>query len=205
MTTAPQPPHGRPSPGLRASHEDREAVTERLREAAGDGRIDLDELGERLERALTAKTYGDLEPLTADLPALRPARPEPAPQPPLILNGGIGGAQRAGPWLVPSHIVATGGVGGVKLDFTRADCARHEVAIEAHGDVGGVVIVLPEGWFVDSNGFSSPGLGGFKDKTGGTRQQDSPVIRLSGSGGIGGVVARPPNRWERRRLRDAPG
>ncbi|KPC69602.1 hypothetical protein ADL27_54005, partial [Streptomyces sp. NRRL F-6602] len=57
-----------PRDQLRVSHEERDAVVERLRDAAGDGRLDIDELEERVGRALTAKTYGELAPLTADLP-----------------------------------------------------------------------------------------------------------------------------------------
>jgi fatty acid desaturase len=48
---------------------DRERVAERLRTAAGEGRLTPEELEERLEAALSARTQADLAPLTADLPA----------------------------------------------------------------------------------------------------------------------------------------
>jgi hypothetical protein len=54
---------------LRASDADRDAVAERLRQAAVEGRLDPDELEQRLHRALRAKTYGDLDGLLDDLPA----------------------------------------------------------------------------------------------------------------------------------------
>ena len=54
---------------LRASDADREAVTTRLHEAAVEGRLDPDELEERLHLALRARTYGELRHLVADLPA----------------------------------------------------------------------------------------------------------------------------------------
>ena len=54
---------------LRISDEDRHQVAEILREAAGEGRIDLDELDERLEATYAARTYADLVPITLDLPA----------------------------------------------------------------------------------------------------------------------------------------
>ena len=62
---------------LRASYEDRDRVAETLRIAAGDGRLSADELDQRLEAALTARTYGELAALTRDLPAVRgaPAAP----------------------------------------------------------------------------------------------------------------------------------
>src|SRR5256885_4287218 len=58
-----------PAGELRASHEDRDRVAELLRMAAGDGRLTAEELDERLERALTARTYGELAALSKDLPA----------------------------------------------------------------------------------------------------------------------------------------
>ena len=54
---------------LRASYEDRDRVVELLRVSAGDGRLTADELDERLELAMTARTYGELAKLVADLPA----------------------------------------------------------------------------------------------------------------------------------------
>ena len=53
---------------LRASDVDRDAVIDRLREAAGEGRLEPDELEQRVDRALRARTYGDLAALLADLP-----------------------------------------------------------------------------------------------------------------------------------------
>jgi hypothetical protein len=53
---------------LRASDADREAVTDRLRHAAGEGRLEPDELEERVHAALQARTYGELGMLVADLP-----------------------------------------------------------------------------------------------------------------------------------------
>jgi Flp pilus assembly protein TadB len=54
---------------LRASDADRDAVAERLRQAAVEGRLDPDELEQRLHAALRAKTYGELDRLLGDLPA----------------------------------------------------------------------------------------------------------------------------------------
>lgn len=59
---------------LRASDADRDAAAERLRTAAAEGRLDTDELDERLDVALRARTYGELDRLLVDLPANLPAR-----------------------------------------------------------------------------------------------------------------------------------
>ena len=59
---------------LLASDADRDRVAERLRTAAGEGRLTPAELEERLEGAFSARTDAELEPLVADLPTSRPAR-----------------------------------------------------------------------------------------------------------------------------------
>jgi DUF1707 SHOCT-like domain len=63
---------------LRASDADRERIAERLRKAAAEGRILTEELEHRLMAAFSARTYGELEPLVADLPreVARRDRPE---------------------------------------------------------------------------------------------------------------------------------
>ena len=173
---------------------------ERLREAAAEGRIDLDELETRLEAALTAKTYADLAPLTADLPPVVP----PAPAPPMVVKGGVQGASRTGRWTVPSRITAYGGVAGVKLDFTRTRCRLPEIDIEAHGQAAGVTLVIPDGWAPDVTGLDPGRGGGLTDKTTPDRLAGTPLVRLTGTGGPAGVVIRHPNRWERRKLAANP-
>jgi hypothetical protein len=59
---------------LRASDADREAVIDRLRKAAAEGRLEPDELEERVEDALRARTYGELAQLVSDLPGSSVAR-----------------------------------------------------------------------------------------------------------------------------------
>lgn len=53
---------------LLASDAERDAVTDRLRRAAGEGRLEPDELGERVEAALRSRTRGELARLLVDLP-----------------------------------------------------------------------------------------------------------------------------------------
>jgi hypothetical protein len=63
---------------LRAADADRERTAERLRAAAAEGRLSPDELEERLEVALAARTYAQLEAAVADLPAAEPPAATPA-------------------------------------------------------------------------------------------------------------------------------
>src|SRR5437763_5217344 len=68
---------------VRASDADREHIAERLRDAAGEGRLLSEELEERLARAFRARTYGELDPLVSDLP--RPPAPRRRLTPGMIL------------------------------------------------------------------------------------------------------------------------
>jgi DUF1707 SHOCT-like domain len=54
---------------LRASDADREQVTRRLQEASTEGRLAHEELEQRVESALSARTYGELDSVLSDLPA----------------------------------------------------------------------------------------------------------------------------------------
>ena len=78
----PRLPHEPGDPArLRVSDDDRHWVAELVREAAGEGRLDLDELDQRLEAAYAAKTYADLVPITADLPVGGSATATPVSRP----------------------------------------------------------------------------------------------------------------------------
>lgn len=67
-----------PASGLRVSDADRDAVAAELAEHLRVGRLGLDEFDERVGRAISARTRGDLDRLLADLP-----RPMPPPPPAL--------------------------------------------------------------------------------------------------------------------------
>lgn len=53
---------------IRCSDADRDATAAALRQHLADGRITVDEFGERLDRAFAARTYGDLAAVMVDLP-----------------------------------------------------------------------------------------------------------------------------------------
>ena len=56
------------NPNLRAADADRERIAERLRQSHAEGRLDLTEFQQRLERCYEAKTVGELDELVRDLP-----------------------------------------------------------------------------------------------------------------------------------------
>ena len=66
---------------MRAADSDRQAVADKLRVALDEGRLDLHEYDERLQRAYAAKTYGELDGLLTDLPVGVPAPRTPTEAP----------------------------------------------------------------------------------------------------------------------------
>src|SRR5258708_20720848 len=138
---------------LRASHEDRDRVVERLRVAAGDGRLTADELDERLDVALTARAYGELEAVLADLPAAGPALAGgvEAVSPEAVSRIAVDSAtaKRDGPWAVPQRLEIESKRGSVVVDFTSAVIALPTLEIEASVRSGSVTLVVPPDVFVD--------------------------------------------------------
>jgi hypothetical protein len=60
---------------LRVGDADRDAVATALREHFAQGRLTLDELRERLDATFAARTFGDLVPITDDLPGRASSAP----------------------------------------------------------------------------------------------------------------------------------
>ncbi|KKD07501.1 DUF1707 SHOCT-like domain-containing protein [Streptomyces sp. WM6386] len=102
--------------GLRASHADRDRVVDVLRIAAGDGRLTAEELDERLEAALSARTLGELAGLTADLPADAAGEVKDV----VRIEQQGGSAVRGDGWAVPRRLEVESSWGDVTLDFTDA-------------------------------------------------------------------------------------
>src|SRR3954452_6949069 len=70
-----------PPDRMRASDHEREAAVTLLRAAAAEGRLDIEELDERTAAAYAARTRGELDALTEDLPYPRPPAVRPAAAP----------------------------------------------------------------------------------------------------------------------------
>lgn len=197
-----------PDPSLlRISDSDRHKVADVLRDAAGEGRIDLEELDERLERTWGAKTYADLVPITADLhlpthpqPASTPV-PRPAPGSANIPAVGhasstaiMGECKRQGVWSVPEHHSAFALMGSVLIDLRQAQLSARETQINASTIMGEVKIIVPAHFNLVVDG--TPIMGEFghgRDKVPAEIGPDSPTIRVRGMAMMGSVtVQRQP-------------
>jgi hypothetical protein len=132
---------------MRVSDAERQHVAELLQKAAGRGLITLDEFTERTDRALTARTRGELNSVLVDLADMRPTEVPPA-ETPLLLQTGTGSIKQRGYWVVPRTITAECGMGNITIDFTEASCPHHEVTLHATVRSGNITIIVPRGWQV---------------------------------------------------------
>jgi Domain of unknown function (DUF1707)/Cell wall-active antibiotics response 4TMS YvqF len=198
---------------MRASDADRERVANVLREAAGDGRLTMDELDERLDAVYAAKTYAELEPITHDLPGAATSQ---APVPARAVaadptrfggepsSGGavaiLGGFSRKGEWVVPKHFTAFLFMGGGEIDLRDARFEDREVNINIVAIMGGCEITVPEDANVRVTGVGI--MGAFEHSEPGGGSPDGPVITISGVAFMGGVdVKRKPTLQAAREAR----
>ncbi|GGR78533.1 hypothetical protein GCM10010252_16520 [Streptomyces aureoverticillatus] len=206
---------------LRASDADRERVAEELREALAEGRLDMGEFDERLDAAYRARTYGDLAPLTRDLPSAVP----PGPKVSMVKRAGDGetgeidwserivrgepssrgafafwgGFSRKGGWTVGRLFTSFAMWGGGEIDLREARFAERDVVIRCFAVMGGIQVTVPPELNVTVKGFGL--MGGFGDDATGAGTPGSPRVTVTGFALMGGVgVERKRRRAGRRRL-----
>jgi uncharacterized protein DUF1707/cell wall-active antibiotic response 4TMS protein YvqF len=177
-----------PLRSLRASDADRERIVAVLADAVADGRLTLEEHAERVTRAYSARTLGDLSELTADLAeaAAQPLRLD-ASKPAL---GIFGNDIRTGRWVVPHNYAATAIFGEVNLDLTEALLQRPHVILHVTAIFGSVHVLVPEGVNVEMSGTAVVGskvnhvhaIGG------------EPLVEIRAFTVFGLVTARTPRR-----------
>ncbi|GAA0427656.1 hypothetical protein GCM10010357_56660 [Streptomyces luteireticuli] len=172
-------------PEMRVSDAERERVAEVLRTAVADGRLDLEEFGERLDAAYKARTRGELEPLVRDLPA--PSAPAPAVdarvggRPTSSLGVAVmGGFRRHGRWTVPRRFTSFAFWGGGQIDLREASFEDGEVTIRCVAIMGGIQVVVPPGLDVRVDGVGI--MGGFDSKGAGEGAADAPAVRVRVTG-----------------------
>jgi Domain of unknown function (DUF1707) len=176
---------------LRCSDHDRERVAETLRVAAGDGRLTLTELEDRLAAVYSARTYGELEPALADLPA--PATSTTPDGSDERISAVLASEVRGGRWDVPRRLEVFASLGSCKLDLTHAVVRHREVVIDARLYLSSLLVLVPEGIDVRIE----PGgafLGGRTLRTSGRVTEGAPVVRIRGRVALSTLTVRTPGR-----------
>ncbi len=175
---------------VRASDLERDATVERLREAAGEGRLTFEELTDRVEAASTAVMRSDLAALTADLPAPGPLAPiEPA------RAHTLGDIKRSGTWAVPADNSFRSWFGNVQLDLRQARITDNEIRVNAWTLFGTIDLLVPEGVEVDVR--AEPRLGQLKLEAGAPPVPGAPRIVLPGGTVVGTIKVRHTRLWEK--------
>jgi hypothetical protein len=194
---------------MRASDADRERVAQVLHQAMADGRLSTGELDERLSQLYRTRTFGELVPLTEDLPdgasalpaVSRPAAAEPSADAPRV--GGTPGSTgsvavmsqvvRDRDWVVPAHYSATAFWGEVVLDLREATFEDRECTIQANSIMAGIRVIVPPELTVRIEGTAV--MGDFQRRAEGAGAPGSPVVVVTGFALMGAVdVVRKPRR-----------
>ena len=193
------------TPELRASDADREHTAELLRRAAGEGRLTVDELDERLDAAFAARTRADLQRLVADLPAADDAGAAAAGRPLPVVPGEGGtrrlisimsGHDRRGHWRVAPKVININFWGGSDLDFNDAELSAPSTEVRIISIMGGADVWVPEGLEVEVSQFAL--MGGNDVRLGpGRPAPGGPVLHLRLFSIWGGTHVRRGRRLSR--------
>jgi hypothetical protein len=175
---------------VRASDAERDATMDRLREAAADGRLTLEELTDRIEVAAKAVMRSDLVPLTSDLPATAVAGI--ATQSAGVR--GVGDVKRSGPWTVPAENSFRTWFGHIKLDLRQAQISATETHIHARVLFGNVDLLVPEGVVVEVQAHTQVGRTSLQASS---VKPGAPRIVLTGGTFFGDIKVRHRRRWEK--------
>jgi hypothetical protein len=194
---------------MRASDADRDRVAQILRTAFEEGRLTIDEHSERIEALYAAKTMGELEPLTFDLPVagrrpdltkprsvpgprpfayrVAPTGDRPAESPSLVAV--FGSAERKGPGRIGARLRAAAVFGGIEIDLSEATFESPTLVIHVATVFGGIDVRVPEGVTVRGHGAGI--FGAFEVQQQEAEDPDAPVVIVKGAAVFGGVDIRP--------------
>lgn len=175
---------------VRASDADRDAAVNRLREAAAEGLLTLEELTDRIEAAANAVMRSDLVPLTSDLPATAAGG--------VAMHSagvrGVGDVKRSGPWTLPAENSFRTWFGHIKLDLRQAQISAAETHIHARALFGNIFVLVPEGVTVEVQARTRLGRTNLQASSG---IPGAPRIVLTGGTFSGNINVRHPRLWEK--------
>jgi hypothetical protein len=126
---------------VRASDEDREALVARLQTALAEGRLDLDEFGQRAGAAYAAVTTAELAALVADLPADAPVEIV-GTRAPEVQTSVFGDIKLTGP-TVPLRVSTV--FGDVRMDLRGLRTGDERIDLYLTTMFGDVDVVVAEG------------------------------------------------------------
>jgi hypothetical protein len=180
---------------MRASDVERRRVVVTLQAACVEGRLNLDEYGQRVEDALGARTRAQLEALLADLPAETGAGEELASRGQSgswmrsgeTSRGGrvsntlavLGSAQRSGFWRLAEESRVVAVLGSCKIDMRSARISAAVTTLEVSAVLGSIDVIVPTGVEVDLEVHALLGSRDMRTATA-PPAPGAPVIRITG-------------------------
>jgi Domain of unknown function (DUF1707) len=177
-----------PNDELLVSDAERGAVEAELSDACAQGRLSLEELSERLDRASAARTRGELAGLVGDLP-VGTAFVEASDIRSTRWTVAIMGANaRRGRWRPTERTTGVAVMGGIVLDLREAAIGPRAQRVTAIAVMGGVDVLVPEGTRVELRGV--PVMGCTKNRVPSDPHALSPVepvVRVRALALMGGV------------------
>lgn len=204
-------PGGAPAPDhrLRAADADRELVHQILSAAMTSGALTPSEYEERALKASTAKTFGDLDELTDDLPVGKLGVPLPRPGDPYptgVTRPGTGsgrkpvrhrlaimsGSELKGHAAVADQLEATAIMGGVEIDLREVEFTEPVLTVQCVAIMGGVDVIVPPDVTLEVGGLAI--MGGFEGKAEGPGRPGAPTVHVTGFALMGGVDVKRKER-----------
>lgn len=180
----------------RAADRDRDEVAVILGEALATGRLTSEEHAERLEAVYAARTYGDLEPITRDLPRERSGEvvlPDSTVR--QEVSATLSKVHRGGRWVPGRHTELKANFGALIVDMSEAVLPGREITLDVNALFGKIVLRVPanarivdEGgamcgkWAVRGRSLARPADGDLP------APEEGPLIRVTGSARFGKVT-----------------
>jgi hypothetical protein len=171
-------------PAVRASDGERDAAVDRLRGAAAEGRLTLEEFAGRVGAALRASTRQELERLTTDLP--EPQAASATRRGRRLVLGVLGGDDLRGRWRIGRRCLVVNVLGGADLDLRGALLEGPEVVVTVLSVLGGSDVLVSDDVEVSLTGFA---LIGANDLEGAASDPPpgAPVVRVRAFSLLGGT------------------
>ncbi|GGO83209.1 hypothetical protein GCM10012289_76190 [Nonomuraea cavernae] len=182
------------APVLRASDADRDRVAAVLSEALATGRLTSVEHADRLDAAYTAKTVGELVPLTQDLPHVTSSH-VPSVVERQTIDSKFSKVIRKGRWVASRHTRLSATFGALIVDLSDAVLPGREITLEADARFSKMIVRVPDNARVIDEGASMFG----KRNVSGGSEDDGPLIRIVGRSMFSKViVSRGVSDWNLR-------
>lgn len=213
-----EPPED-PALTMRIGYLEREAAVETFRTAAGDSRITLAELDERMELVEAARYPIDLdralEGIVTELPSARaradaggrPGRGGTAaddlgwsPEAREVLHAPWAGLIRRGRWPVRPYLRCEPAGVLLELNFLEVETDLTTIDIDVAARTGTMRVVVPDSWGVDISGLRRSKIAVVTFKANEAAREGFPILRIGGSIGSGVIQALGPTGQQRRRL-----